>query len=63
MMPGDSAAVSELAVSEISNSIIPPDPEPIYLDAERVMNNELDRVRLASWDQDRASLAEWTREF
>lgn len=62
MIPGQTA-VATLAVNEMTGSIMPPDPEPLRLTAERVLNNELDRVRLASWSQDRASLAEWKREF
>lgn len=62
MMPGGQA-VSELAVSEIPASIMPPDPEPIYFDAERVLNLSADfgLVKLTSWDVDRAALTNFAR--
>lgn len=62
MMPGD-AAVSELAVSEMSASIMPPDPEPIYLNGERVLNLSADfgLVTLSHWDVDRAAMTNFAR--
>lgn len=69
MIPGD-AAVGELAVSEMSDSPLPEDVEPILLDSHRSLNvgpgsgadAELDRPRISNWNQSRAGLINWTQE-